>query len=92
MSEITKEERLRHPGAVSGDKSNSRSLQPLGDVGEFVQELGLNYKPEILFPPTFCKEAKSLCKLLLKVFLLVQHELCISHHEVVLDWLCLRVK
>lgn len=74
----------RDPGSVGGDKRDSGPAQSLGDIGEAVEELGLDDKPEVLLLVALAIVAEALEEKLLEVLLLVQHEFRIRNHEVVL--------
>lgn len=74
----------RDPGSIGGDKSNSGPAQSLGDIGEVVEELGLDDEPEVLLLVALAIVAEALEEKLLEVLLLVQHEFRIRNHEVVL--------
>lgn len=73
----------RDPVAIVGDKRDGRTLEALSNVGEPVQELGLDDEPEVLLHIALGVVAQLLGELLLEVLLLVQHELGVRHKEVV---------
>lgn len=74
---------LRDPSGVGGHESHGGPLQPPRDVGEPVEELGLDHQPEVLLAIFLPEVAEPLRQLLLEVLLLVQHKLGVRHHEVV---------
>lgn len=93
MVKLMKIERgLRDPKAIGGNESNGGSFKTFGDVWELVQELGLNHQPEILLFVPLSVQTKPLEQKLLEMLLLVQHELGIRHHEIVLPRLFLLQK
>lgn len=73
----------RDPVGVGGDKRDGGALEALGDVGEPVQELGLDDEPEVALLVALGVVAQLLGELLLEVLLLIQHELGVRHEEVI---------